>query len=655
MLPEDYKEIMVHIPAVRQYNEELEKQDLWWTVVAMVGKINNQNIDPQLVESISEAQKQFSDLKTTLINNLTQRYIGSSSIKIKLKSQAFIDILNRNLFERTADVGYLSMDYEITHYLSQKDFSLQARQNMRQRLVEYINKYSVYDDVVLITPDFKIAVRIVNDCASSEKVISSPFINQAMNQNDFVECDQVIEGVTSNAPALTYLQKVTYKGELVGVLCLCFKLEDELDLIQKSLNDEDNTLTFYLIDKNKQLIYSNDNSALPDRVIKNTTLNKLKYLHDQNEPLFSFSTLAKGYQGFKGLPWQCLSIESVKESLGNLKESEDIPLNSLSSLFPKDLEILNLEINTALLIVILNGKIMSLKNKVKTFLPVLDSFQEIGEDIQSIFSSSISHIHKISYKTLASEVSLSAKLSSDIMDRNLYERANDCRWWALNTKFIESLSSNKDDFEEISNDLAAINNLYTVYTNLFIYNKSGIIVAVSNSDEKNIIGKDISKFPEVIETLKSFDSQKYAVSKFEKTSLYQGRSTYIYHAAIPCLSGKGNSGGIGIVFDSTPEFKAILDDMIPRDSKGEVYKNIFSVFLDTNQNIISVSENTLSIDLNTKLNLSLDVFTKKAGSNGYVMDTFNNIDYLIGYQVSTGYREYNSYKNNIITLVFVPC
>lgn len=67
MLPEDYKEIMVHIPAVRQYNEELEKQDLWWTVVAMVGKINNQNIDSQLVESISEAQKQFSDLKITLI------------------------------------------------------------------------------------------------------------------------------------------------------------------------------------------------------------------------------------------------------------------------------------------------------------------------------------------------------------------------------------------------------------------------------------------------------------------------------------------------------------------------------------------------------------------------------------------------------------
>ncbi len=28
-----------------------------------------------------------------------------------------------------------------------------------------------------------------------------------------------------------------------------------------------------------------------------------------------------------------------------------------------------------------------------------------------------------------------AELIVDIMDRNLYERANDCRWWALTTDF----------------------------------------------------------------------------------------------------------------------------------------------------------------------------------------------------------------------------
>ncbi|MDQ7068951.1 MAG: hypothetical protein Q9M40_13855 [Sulfurimonas sp.] len=32
-------------------------------------------------------------------------------------------------------------------------------------------------------------------------------------------------------------------------------------------------------------------------------------------------------------------------------------------------------------------------------------------------------------------------LAIDIMDRNLYERANDSRWWALTPLFIEELSS----------------------------------------------------------------------------------------------------------------------------------------------------------------------------------------------------------------------
>ncbi|MEB0284817.1 hypothetical protein, partial [Sphingomonas sp. 10B4] len=61
----------------------------------------------------------------------------------------------------------------------------------------------------------------------------------------------------------------------------------------------------------------------------------------------------------------------------------------------------------------------------------------------------------------------------DIMDRNLYERANDCRWWAL-TPDIQLLMADAfingemgdDDTQVITRILESINALYTAYSRL---------------------------------------------------------------------------------------------------------------------------------------------------------------------------------------------
>lgn len=72
------------------------------------------------------------------------------------------------------------------------------------------------------------------------------------------------------------------------------------------------------------------------------------------------------------------------------------------------------------------------------------------------------------------------------MDRDLYERANDCRWWALTSAFRELLVKERltdDDAERLSSILRTINGLYTVYANLIVFDRRGQIVAVSQPDE----------------------------------------------------------------------------------------------------------------------------------------------------------------------------
>ena len=57
------------------------------------------------------------------------------------------------------------------------------------------------------------------------------------------------------------------------------------------------------------------------------------------------------------------------------------------------------------------------------------------------------------------------------MDRNLYERANDCRWWALDPVLLRLTETppgepRRQGLEKI---LAYINGLYTVYSNLLLF------------------------------------------------------------------------------------------------------------------------------------------------------------------------------------------
>ena len=96
--------------------------------------------------------------------------------------------------------------------------------------------------------------------------------------------------------------------------------------------------------------------------------------------------------------------------------------------------------------------------------------------------------------------------------------------------------------------------------------------------------------------------QAYAVSSFEPTPLYGGRPTYIYGAAIQDPRRLSVVGGIAIVFDSAPQFAAMLTDALPRDGAGAVKDGAFGLLAGPDGRIIACSDDkfrpgdTVSVD-----------------------------------------------------------
>jgi len=650
----DYQRYAGLISRVKDYESQLDRQNLWWTVVAMVGKVNNQGIEPQLLESVSETQDKFDRLKSELIGSLAKKYLERVEVDLNLKAQAFIDILNRNLFERTADVGFLSTDQDLVDYLSFADFDKDKRLLMEQRLEEYVAKYSVYSDVVVLTPLLEVVARL-ND-RNTMTVSSSATLKEALSSDDYIESNTNIDVLQGEPKPLHFIQRVEKNGKVVGLVCLVFKLEDELQRIHKSLKEKGQNLNLTLFSEKKDVLFNSHGAQSVSTHEKD--INALFELKSDRQDCFGLLAKASGYQGYQGLDWRSLVLEPVSQSFDlNLKD-EGVQLDVLSKLFPADLYALNLEINTALLIVVLNGKISSLKNNVKAFLPVLDSFQEIGTQVSTIFSDSISHIHQVTHITMEQKAMFAARVSLDVMDRNLYERANDCRWWALNPVFREVLSNPaKKDYHEINDILHYINSLYTVYTLLFVFDNNGVVVAVSDPKQAKFIGMDLSKTKEVSSCLKLKTTQEYSVSSFDKTPLYNDDETYIYCAAIRDMKDTSNVvGGVGVVFDSTPEFEAILEDFLPRNFDKSKTQGAFSFYLDEKNVVVSASENNYGVIAGKNMSDS-ELDTKNFDSEQDVFGlTIRDVSYIAVKQTTAGYREYKNtdgYVNNIRCFVLV--
>jgi len=191
--------------------------------------------------------------------------------------------------------------------------------------------------------------------------------------------------------------------------------------------------------------------------------------------------------------------------------------------------------------------------------------------------------------------------------------------------------------------LQDINQLYTVYTDLLIYDASGTIIASSN--DKTFIGSKISD-DAVSKTLNNKNSQNYFVSTFQRTPYYHDRASYLYHASI--VDNEKTIGGIAIVFDSEVEFQAILEDSSLKDKEG------FSLFCDKNKTIIASTHKMLNVLDKIPSDINIPTFPTDKTIQEFI--TFEQKDYLLTITPSTGYREYkieDNYKNDLYALSFV--
>ena len=662
--------IIKHVEDVEKYREELGSLSSSWDMLALLGQLGDINID------IGKTKENFLNLTSTLLNHLTEEQIKKVTQEMKFKSQVVIDVLIRNLFERTADIGFLATDDDIRNFVQNYvskygENATSLHDSIQKRFKEYVAEYSVYFDIVLSDTKGNILVRLDDD--TKVEKIEMDFVQKVLNTSeDYIETYKYHSFLPKYKKSLVYSYKVTKsnspKSENLGVLSLCFRFTDETTGIFNNIVNKSNKECLTVLDEDGFVIASSDR----DHIALGA---KLPIVLNENYKLISYAGrdyVAKtcktnGYQGFFGLNWYGhIMIPLEYAFLSDESDSNVVDINIINSMmeneqhFSKELkEVFNKSktIQDNLTRVIWNGNVAQSKLHSANREFSKSVLNEIGITGNKA-NSSLSNLNQTIISSILKDSEFLSSLAIDIMDRNLYERANDCRWWTLNSYFRQSLdeySSLNYKKDEITAILKYINGLYTVYTNLILFDKDGKVIAVSNENEEFLVGKILTQeWVEKTMTLK--DTSKYCVSKFEKTNLYNNESTYIYCSAIRSLKDERVvTGGIAIVFDSTPQFNAMLNDTLPKDINGEQISGVFALFTNRDKQIISSTNE--SFEVNSYLNIEDSFFELKNAQNVSKIIELDGKYYAVGVKCSNGYREYKSrvddYKNDVLCFVFI--
>lgn len=661
-----------HFKKVNDFRTHIYQLQHAWDSLALMAQLSGTGSE------MEETRSAFNTISNDVLRHLSQETLHKTAAQLSSKAFEIINLLVRNLFERTADIGFFATDDDVREYLEmQAADTLDADDlhRLEYRFQEYQKKYTVYENIVL----FDAQGHMLHQLDDTQTMLSHyhPIVELAKQSTEpYVERFYETEINGRMRKSLVYAHEVRSKDESrsLGVVCLCFKFVNELDTIFHNLISHNDWTIGVLLDEERNVIASSDPYQIPlgINLCVDTDTDWFITRFSGREYL-CVTKQSEGYQGYLGPGWlgqAMIPIEhAFNQSIHDIESSIDAetlrkvmrsPLIFSESLLniPKQAANIQSKLNQS----VWNGNIWQsnyVNTQQKNFSKsLLSEISHTGHKTQKIIENMVSELYQTVVSVMLENSSFYAQLAVEIMDRNLYERANDVRWWALTHVFRELLAKTSladEDKQKMTAVLSYINSLYTVYDNLIVFDRKGEVIAVSNTQYGHLIGQQLAD-EWVGRTRSCTSTQDYVVSQFEPTPLYNDKPTYIYAAPIRHLDGNSIVGGIAIVFDSTPQFQAMLRDVIPRDKTDTPVSGSFTLFVNEQLSVIASTHRDFTIGDTFEL---MPAITKlKEGDQLFDIAVYQNTYYAVGARAAYGYREFkseqDSYRNKAVALIFTP-
>jgi chemotaxis signal transduction protein len=665
-----------YMPAVVGYRERLATLQGAWDSLALLSHLSEDGTN------LSGTRQAFESLAGELVSHLAAETHKKSLLAARARAQVAIDILVRNLFERTADIGFLAADDSIRRFAREiptlrhtaaedgpaaEDAArtvVAATRSVQRRLAEYVAKYSIYHNVILVSPEGEVLLQL--DGGTAPAVTQDPLIaNTLASDHAYVETSRRSDLVPEARRALIYSHRITADHQTLGVLCLCFRLEDECDGIFGKLRSASDWTVLSLLDTHSEVIATSDPYLLPvgARVTAGDSETGA-IVRFAGREFLAVTRTAQPYQGYAGPNWRghvMVPLERVFEAdevtgrsgytsevLADLRASAATFSTALCEI-PRQADAVQRDLNRS----VWNGSVrLSLADGGNgTFAKaLLREISNMGRKTKDVFEHSIQELHETVVSSVLHDTQFMASLGIELLARNLYERVNDVRWWALDATLIGRLA----DVEGCTDDavtrvLQHINELYTAYHCIVLLDAEGRVVTTSRTEYDHMQGEPVNE-SWVSQTLMPSGAQAYTVSGFQPSALYNNRPTLIFGAPVRTSQGRV-VGAVAVVFDTAPQLAAMLHDALPRDEHGNPLPGCVAMFLDRDMHIMSTTAPTVDA-AGIGVEATCIRWIKETSRQGEARVVRIGENYhAVGTKPDTGYREFPGLGGHAVVLI----
>ncbi|MEM6689701.1 MAG: methyl-accepting chemotaxis protein [Planctomycetota bacterium] len=231
-----------------------------------------------------------------------------------------------------------------------------------------------------------------------------------------------------------------------------------------------------------------------------------------------------------------------------------------------------------------------------------------------------------------------ALVNIDLIDRNLYERTCDVRWWATDGSLVDALSEPSESSHTFaSKRLGVILDAYTVYHDLVLCDRSGEVIANGRPDRFASVGRNESRSAWYTSASSTASGDEYGFQSAHVSSLVNDQPSLVYSCSV---RQNGDTHGkplgvLGIVFNWLGLAQPILDQMPIRPSE----KSSTKAFIIDRQNRILVSDQNSAINCKLEMDQLQQIWSCE---KGFFVTEFDGTRMCVGHAMAPGFETYST-------------
>lgn len=224
----------------------------------------------------------------------------------------------------------------------------------------------------------------------------------------------------------------------------------------------------------------------------------------------------------------------------------------------------------------------------------------------------------------------------DVIDRNLYERTCDCRWWAADESLVNAFGqSSQQGFTHASRRLGVILDSYTVYIDLVLCDLSGQVVAHGRPAQFCSQGMICRQSPWFRRAIETRDATEFAFESVHHSHLVSNRKVLVY-AGVVREGGQLNGkplGVLGALFDWESLGQKLVEDL-PLDH--DEMQRTRCLLIDQNDMILADSKRQ-SVGEPLNLLAGREFLSRSRGFQEFMIDGERT---LLSFSTSRGFETY---------------